>query len=321
MLPSSFVKINTIFTKNEERTVPWLASYYDDIPSLTASIKEIIQDKLSVQNVKGKRVLIKPNWVLHSRCEADIISLRTHESFVLATLDIILSMSPSCVVVGDAPIQGCDWEKMLSQKFIAQIESLGKKYGIPVHIKDFRRVTFKPGKNVLTVERNPIDNYVILNTGNQSFLEPISSTDTNLFRVTDYNPDRLAESHQPGLHKYCITKELFDADVVLSLPKVKTHQKTGITAALKNMVGINGDKDFLPHHRIGGTERGGDCSPEGINSGIGLNLPGTMPTGTEATKVTVCGRSSLLYYGDYLYQKTFTIYLLHGTATIPPGGW
>ena len=27
------------------------------------------------------------------------------------------------------------------------------------------------------------------------------------------------------------------------------------------MVGINGDKDFLPHHRIGGTGFGGDCYP------------------------------------------------------------
>jgi hypothetical protein len=50
---------------------------------------------------------------------------------------------------------------------------------------------------------------------------------------------------------------------VLSLPKVKTHQKAGITAALKNIVGLNGDKDFLPHHRIGGTDIGGDCYPGG----------------------------------------------------------
>jgi hypothetical protein len=45
------------------------------------------------------------------------------------------------------------------------------------------------------------------------------------------------------------------------MPKIKTHQKTGITAALKNIVGLNGDKDFLPHHRLGGTGFGGDCYP------------------------------------------------------------
>jgi hypothetical protein len=63
------------------------------------------------------------------------------------------------------------------------------------------------------------------------------------------------------MHKYCVTRHLFNADLVISLPKVKTHQKAGITAALKNIVGLNGDKDFLPHHRIGGTGRGGDCYP------------------------------------------------------------
>jgi hypothetical protein len=63
------------------------------------------------------------------------------------------------------------------------------------------------------------------------------------------------------MHKYCITKELFNADIVISLPKIKTHQKSGITGALKNIVGLNGDKDFLPHHRIGGTGMGGDSYP------------------------------------------------------------
>jgi hypothetical protein len=71
----------------------------------------------------------------------------------------------------------------------------------------------------------------------------------------------MSEAHAPGIHKYCITKKFFDSDIVISLPKVKTHQKTGLTAAMKNIVGINGDKDFLPHHRIGGSGRGGDCYP------------------------------------------------------------
>jgi Domain of unknown function (DUF362) len=30
---------------------------------------------------------------------------------------------------------------------------------------------------------------------------------------------------------------------------------------LKNLVGINGNKEFLPHHRVGSAEQGGDCYP------------------------------------------------------------
>ena len=84
-----------------------------------------------------------------------------------------------------------------------------------------------------------------------------------MFRVTQYNPAYLAKSHKTGMHKYCITKALFNSDVVISLPKIKTHQKAGITGALKNIVGLNGDKDCLPHHRLGGSNLGGDCYPGG----------------------------------------------------------
>ena len=116
-------------------------------------------------------------------------------------------------------------------------------------------------RNQVDKNRSSISEYVIFDVGKDSYLEPITNDKKNLFRVNNYDPDRLAESHRAGVHKYCITKELFEADIIFSLPKVKTHQKAGITAALKNLVGLNGDKDYLPHHRIGGTEIGGDCYP------------------------------------------------------------
>jgi len=48
---------------------------------------------------------------------------------------------------------------------------------------------------------------------------------------------------------------------VVNLPKLKTHKKTGVTLALKNLVGINGDKNLLPHHCVGSEARGGDEYP------------------------------------------------------------
>jgi hypothetical protein len=49
---------------------------------------------------------------------------------------------------------------------------------------------------------------------------------------------------------------------VINAPKLKTHKKAGITCALKNMVGINGDKSWLPHHRAGAPPQGGDEYPK-----------------------------------------------------------
>jgi len=112
---------------------------------------------------------------------------------------------------------------------------------------------------LLKTEIRLLTKYVIFDTGERSYLKPITEYGKNRFRVTCYDPERIAEAHKPGTHKYCISKDFFEADVIISLPKIKTHQKTGRTGALKNLVGINGDKDFLPHHRLGGTELGGDC--------------------------------------------------------------
>jgi hypothetical protein len=40
---------------------------------------------------------------------------------------------------------------------------------------------------------------------------------------------------------------------------MKTHKKAGLTGALKNLVGLNGHKEFLPHHIVGPYGGGGDC--------------------------------------------------------------
>lgn len=89
-------------------------------------------------------------------------------------------------------------------------------------------------------------------------LEPVSTPGAQ-FRITMYDPDVLRRTHAPGRHQYLIARPVLEADVVINIPKLKCHKKAGMTAALKNLVGINGNKEFLPHHRKGGSRRGGDC--------------------------------------------------------------
>jgi hypothetical protein len=71
----------------------------------------------------------------------------------------------------------------------------------------------------------------------------------------------MAKTHGPGRHQYLVARDVMEADVVVNLPKLKTHKKAGMTCALKNLIGINGNKEYLPHHRIHGYELGGDCYP------------------------------------------------------------
>lgn len=256
-----FVHIQPVYQNEAERTVEYLAAHYQNHDFLVGAIDKLIQEKLPPEVIEGKRVLLKPNWVLHDRKEADAICMRTHNNVTLATLEVLLAKRPQHITVGDAPVQGCKWGKVVTDSFLAQVDELRKRFQVPIAIKDFRRVTFNPKDNRLENERKPLSEYVIFDLGKDSHLEEITVAGKNQFRVTDYHPERLAESHAPGMHKYCITRALFEHDVVISMPKVKTHQKAGLTNALKNIVGLNGDKDYLPHHRVGGTEVGGDCYP------------------------------------------------------------
>ncbi len=256
-----FVDIHTLFSNDSDRTVEKLAALYDNSEYLKIKISSLFKKHFTSEMICNKKILLKPNWVKHSTKETDEICLRTNDNFLLATLEIVLTYKPLMVTIGDAPIQSCNWDRILNPQLLNKIHFLKQKYNAVINIQDFRRVTFEPLKNNPKYNRNSLEKYNIFDLGTDSYLEPISRSDKSIFRVTNYNPDRLSESHSKGTHKYCITEVLFESDLIISLPKVKTHQKAGVTAALKNLVGLNGDKDYLPHHRIGGTGFGGDCYP------------------------------------------------------------
>src|SRR5436309_13463681 len=67
--------------------------------------------------------------------------------------------------------------------------------------------------------------------------------------------------HSGAHHEYLLCRTPMDADVLINLPKLKTHKKVGLTCALKNLVGINANKNWLPHHTEGTPDDGGDQFP------------------------------------------------------------
>ena len=70
----------------------------------------------------GARVLIKPNFVTH-RNEGPwgIEPLVTHQSLVRAAVEGALRADPAEVLVGDAPMQACDFDQLLDtvRRFVA----------------------------------------------------------------------------------------------------------------------------------------------------------------------------------------------------------
>ncbi len=212
----------------------------------------------------GARVLIKPNFVLdHNQSDGGMDPMITHQSVVKAVVNAALQTDAGEVLVGDAPIQTCDFDALLRTTGLGTwAESRHKADARFRGVKDFRRTTAQYVNGVRVAEENklPEDDFVLFDLGPESLLEPITD-DKDDFRVTCYDPRLLAKTHGKGRHRYLIARDILEAGVVINLPKLKTHKKAGITCALKNLIGINGNKEYLPHHRIGGADLGGDCYP------------------------------------------------------------
>ncbi|HKR13139.1 MAG TPA: DUF362 domain-containing protein [Pyrinomonadaceae bacterium] len=212
----------------------------------------------------GARVLIKPNFVLHhNQSDGGMDPMITHQSVVRAVVQAALQTEAAEVVVGDAPIQTCDFAALLETTGLgAWSETVKKTDSRFKGVKDFRRTTSQYVNGVRVAEENklPEDEFVLFDLGSESLLEPITDEKDD-FRVTCYDPRLMAKTHGKGRHRYLIARDVLAADVVINLPKLKTHKKAGITCALKNLIGINGNKEYLPHHRIGGADLGGDCYP------------------------------------------------------------
>jgi hypothetical protein len=146
-----------------------------------------------------------------------------------------------------------------SKSFLFQIDELQKTMNIPIKVVDFRNEKWEQKKTLQKNCRNKSD-YILYDLTTESLLEPLS-VQNKTFRVGDYDPEETIKNHNKGTHKYLIAREVIDADIVINLPKLKTHQKAGVTNGLKNYVGTIGEKAYLAHHSSNLSKSGGDCYP------------------------------------------------------------
>ncbi len=218
---------------------------------------------------RGRNAVLKPNFIRHwnPQSEGSVESVITHGSIVRAVADYaFLAVGPEgSVTVAEAPQQDCDFEEI---RKIAGLDSIVEFYeqtlGRELRVIDLRReaVTFQDG---IIVSRQALPGdpagYRAVDLGRQSFFEK-SGLDPDRFRGADYDPSVTAEHHSGGRNEYLLSETVLSADLVINLPKLKTHKKTGVTLAIKNLVGINGDKNWLPHHSVGSVAEGGDEFPD-----------------------------------------------------------
>ncbi|MCE5271200.1 DUF362 domain-containing protein [bacterium] len=216
----------------------------------------------------GDRVLVKPNWVRHALPGgAGAEALLTHPSLLRAVLDYVAIAldGEGGIVLGDSPMQTADFDVLRSQCGIdSLLEWWRSRSRVKLELVDFRRSLIVAERGDLIRERRVLPGdpggYRAVNLGLRSYLTPLDEN-WRRYRVTDYNPRQMREHHNAIRHEYLVPDSLLGSDVLISLPKLKTHRKGGLTCALKNLVGINGNKDWLPHHRAGSPAEGGDEYP------------------------------------------------------------
>ena len=97
---------------------------------------------------------------------------------------------------------------------------------------------------------------LLMQLGNYGIIEKFYKKNT--YRIPNYNYKKVVAHHSGEIQEYMINSEVLEADVIINLPKPKTHRKNGYTGALKNFVGINYSKEYLPHHTEGDIKSGGD---------------------------------------------------------------
>ncbi len=217
----------------------------------------------------GGRIVLKPNFIRHWNPAPDgtIESVITHGAVVRAIADYaFLAAGPTgSVSVAEAPQHDCDFGRI---REIAGLDQLQRFYretlGRELEVLDLRReaVTYRDG---IIVQRTPLPGdprgYRAIDLGDRSFFHA-SGLDSRRFRGADYDSTVTTQHHANGRNAYLLSETVLSADLVVNLPKLKTHKKTGVTLALKNLVGINGDKNWLPHHSVGSVRHGGDEFPD-----------------------------------------------------------
>lgn len=215
----------------------------------------------------GDRVVLKPNLIkeVHPRDKDGWQYMLTHGSIIRAATDYVVKAlnGAGAVTVADAPQTDSSFQAIVS---VLQLDSLAQFYrtrGLDFELVDLRQEEWTARGGVIVDRRvlggDPRGN-VAFDLGSSS--ELVGHRGAGRYYGADYDSRTVNKHHTGGRHEYLIGRSLIEADVFFNLPKLKTHKKAGITVALKNLVGINGDKNWLPHHTEGPPRLGGDEHPE-----------------------------------------------------------
>ncbi len=215
----------------------------------------------------GDTVVLKPNFISHSHKNLpnEWEQVITHGSIIRAVLDYVLIAldGKGKVWITDGPQLDADWSKIIERTGVNKVvDYYSGRCSVPIHLLDLREKWLDVRGDII-YRRIPLDGdpagSVVVNLDGYSRF--INHTGIGRYYGADYDQNEVNIHHHNGCHEYKLSKSVISADVFINLPKIKTHKKVGVTLCLKNLVGINTGRNWLPHHTDGDPSNGGDQFP------------------------------------------------------------
>jgi uncharacterized protein (DUF362 family) len=220
----------------------------------------------------GQTVVVKPNWVLDKHpYDLDIFAVLTHSAVLRAVVDLVYEAleGDGRIVIADAPQWNCDFANLLR---VTEVEAIrdhyARRHSFLVDILDLRQVGTAATGFIHAGDRVELpgdpQGYASVDLGEQSAFVGLE----NIGRIygADYDREETRRHHNEHRHEYLISKTILGADTFVHVPKLKVHKKVGVTLNAKGMVGINGNKNWIAHYRVGPPSAGGDEYPDGGGS-------------------------------------------------------
>ena len=229
----------------------------------------------------GDRVIIKPNLVssknLHEKITGQkLAASSTHGSLLRPVLDYALRAAGPTgrVRVVDTPVEGCELEKVAGPLGVFAAIDAARARGHDAAFLDLRTFRVAPqlllddvrrggrsynlGLLVRTRLSGDPGGYRVIDLGDRSLFAAPGAPPAARLRFHRSHYETPVPHHARGRHEYSLPQTVLDADVVINLPKLKTHKKTGVTLSLKSAIGLTDEKYWLPHFTEGDPSMGGD---------------------------------------------------------------
>lgn len=215
----------------------------------------------------GMTVVLKPNFVRSRHFEGkDPYAMITHPSVLRVIADYvwIALRGEGNIVIADAPQYDGNWQELIDLTQLDVVEKFfNSRRADSMKVYDLRNY-WSRGKHfpsmVIPLPGDP-NGIVKIDLGEESAVKEISNP--NQLYGAVYHRQELIRNHTHGRQVYELSGTVMKADVVISVPKLKTHKKVGVTMNIKGLVGACTNKNLIVHYSLGRKNEGGDQYPPG----------------------------------------------------------